>query len=503
MAVLALVCGSAQARDEAITIVAPDLPQEFDPQRAVRNVDLALTAQMFQGLLERDAQGRLVAGAAEKWALGVDGVTYTFTLRRDLEWSDGSTVEAQDFVAGLTHALLPSTNAPFAPDLLAIQGAEELLGGGATGLAGVSAPDGHTVKIVLKARSQSFLSMLALPVAMPMPHRRSGAPAERDNLLSNGPFAAEPGENGLSLVRNPHFVDAKQVEITRVNFVTAVSADDAIAKVRKGEANLSWGFPMMLPEARGTRSLKAEAGRDLLFVAVNARRPLLARRETRHALAMTIDRDVLLRLPGIEGGQSAFAILPPRVNGFAPLRRAAYAAMSTPMRTAVAEVLLAEAGVDPRHEAALQLHYPAGVTPTAIAKSLAASWQKLGVEIALKEDEPVEYGRALRSGDFDLALSTWPERSGDAYEFLRPLTRGGGPWNTEGYSEPEFNKRMAAVDGETDTGTRTLMISNAENVLIEDQIVLPIVFFTPLRPVNLDGWQGNAWSVHPLRYLSR
>src|SRR5581483_1778771 len=121
-----------------------------------------------------------------------------------LEGSGGSIEEAQDFVAGLTHALLASTNAPFARDLAAIQGAEELLTGAAAKLAGVTAPDGHTVKIVLKARSQSFLGMLALPVAMPMSHRR-GTPVERDNLLSNGPFMAEPTENGLALVRNPRF----------------------------------------------------------------------------------------------------------------------------------------------------------------------------------------------------------------------------------------------------------------------------------------------------------
>jgi oligopeptide transport system substrate-binding protein len=483
-------------------VVAPEIPQEFDPQRAVRDVDLALATEMFTGLMARDAQGKLVPGAAEKVDQSVDGVTYTFTLRRGLEWSDGSIVEAQDFVAGLTHALLPGTNAPFARDLAAVQGAEELLSGTATKLAGATAPDGHTVKIVLKTRSQSFLGMLALPVAMPMPHRR-GSADERDNLASNGPFMAEPTANGLALVRNPRFTGAKNNDIARVNFATAASADDAIAMVRKGEAQLSWAFPMMLPEARGTRGLKAEAGRDLLFVAVNARKPLLARRETRHALAMTIDRDSLLRLPGLEGGQSAFAILPPRVNGMAPLRRAAYAAMSSPMRTAVAEVLLAEAGIDPRHETGLQLRYPGGTTAGAIAKSLAAGWQKLGVEVQIKEDTPIEYARALRSGDFDLALSTWPSRAGDAYSFLRPLSRSGGPWNTEGYSEPEFNKRMAEVDGETENSSRVLLLSNAENVLIEDQIVLPIVFFTPLRPVTLDGWQGNAWGIHPLQYLSR
>ena len=43
----------------------------------------------------------------------------------------------------------------------------------------------------------------------------------------------------------------------------------------------------------------------------------------------------------------------------------------------------------------------------------------------------------------------------------------------------------------------------AENVLIEDQIILPVLFFTPMRPVAADGWQPNALGVHPLRFLTR
>ena len=54
-----------------------------------------------------------------------------------------------------------------------------------------------------------------------------------------------------------------------------------------------------------------------------------------------------------------------------------------------------------------------------------------------------------------------------------------------------------------DPAIRPQSLAQAENVVIEDQIILPVVFFTPQRPVNAEGWQSNPLGVHPLRFLSR
>ena len=196
-------------------------------------------------------------------------------------------------------------------------------------------------------------------------------------------------------------------------------------------------------------------------------------------------------------------MVPPQLSTTAAFHHAAYAALTGSMRAAVAEVLLEESQVSPAHPASLQFRYPKGAAIAAIAKTVSAGWAKIGVNVQMKEDGPAEYAEALRTGDFDLALATWPERAQDAHGFLAPLTRQGGAWNMAGYAEPEFNKRMNDADANADPVQRAAMLVDAETVVIEDQIILPVVFFTPVRPANLDGWQSNGLGIHPLRTLSR
>jgi oligopeptide transport system substrate-binding protein len=506
-AAAAIIGGPLQAADAAagkdLVIAVPELPREFDPQRAARDVDLAAASEMFMGLVTRDGQGRLVPGAAEKWEVSADQLVYTFSLRRNLQWSDGTALDAEDFVAGFRHALAPAPVAPFAGALFAIQGAEELQAGTPKVTLGVSAPDSRTVRITLKHPSATFLQALALPVAMPVPYRRGGKTFERDSLASNGAFSPLAAEDGLTLVKNPHFFGAKDVNVSAVTFATAATSDDAIEMVRKGAAQLTWGFSLMPPPRGSTRNLKTEAGYDLLFVAVNARKQILARRENRHALAMTIDREAFAKSSRLDNVSPAYTMVPPQLASAVAFHRAAYAPLTGNMRSAVAEVLLEESQVSKAHPTTLQFRYPKGLALATFAKSVTAGWAKIGINVELQEDEPAVYAEALRRGDFDLALATWPARADDANGFLLPLTRQGGAWNMAGYAEPEFNKRMAAADAELDPALRPAALVSAENVVIEDQIILPVVFFTPMRPVNVDGWQANALGIHPLRFLSR
>ena len=484
-----------------LIIAVPELPQELDPQMAVRDVDLALASEMFMGLVTRDAQGRLAPGAAERWDISNDRLTYTFTLRRGLQWSDGVALDAEDFVAGFHHALSPEPRAPFASALLAVQGAEETLAGASRASLGVAATDSRTVRITLKQPSATFLAALALPVAMPVPHRRGERTFGRESPASNGPFMAQPAEGGVTLVKNPKFFAATEVSIPAVSFAVAASSDDAVEMVRSRAAQLTWGFSFMPPPPRA-RGLKAEAGTDLLFVAVNARKPILNRRENRHALAMTIDREAFVRTSRLENAAPAYTMVPPQLAGPAAFHRAAYAPLTGNMRGAVAEVLLEESQVSRAHPVTFQFRYPKGAATAAFAKTITAGWPRIGITARLQEDEPAAFAEALRRGDFDLALTTWPARSDDAFGFLTPLSRQGGAWNMGGYAEPEFNKRLQAALSEADPAIRPQVTVQAENVVIEDQIILPVVFFTPYRPVAVEGWQPNALGVHPLRYLS-
>ena len=81
-------------------------PATLDPRLAEDNPALALSLELFEGLTTEAADGRIVPGAAETWTVSEDGRTWTFRLRENLRWSDGTPLTAAQFVAGLDLSLI-------------------------------------------------------------------------------------------------------------------------------------------------------------------------------------------------------------------------------------------------------------------------------------------------------------------------------------------------------------------------------------------------------------
>lgn len=487
------ICAKASAADggAALRVVVPALPAQFDPHKALTTVDRAVASELFLGLTARDAFGTLIPGAAN-WQVSADGLNYAFTLSEGLAWSDGTPLVAADFVAGLTRARDPATAAPFAGDLAAI--------------VNVAAPNPRTLTITLNRPSAAFLEVLSSPVAAPVPRHRIGnegnAWARPESIVTNGPFIVT-AQAGATLVRNPSF--AAQSNIERIDFREGGAVDDAAGLIRDGEADLTVGYDFENPTGRVSSPFRADTGQNLYFIVVNTSHALLKVREVRHALAMSIDRGGLMRALRASDLVPAYAMVPSTAYAGGFQGPAPYASLQPEMRAAIAEVLLSELKIDAAHPVTFDFMYPKGAFHVAVAKNIAEKWIKLGVRVRLQEKAPADYARSLREGEFDMAVATWPGIDETPRSYLAPLRFMPDPRNFPRYTEADFERRMADADSEVDSTRRLTMHSDAEKVLIEDQPILPVFFFTPLRPVaaGLKGWQPNRNGIHPLHLMSR
>ncbi len=88
-------------------------PHSIDPQTAEGVPESNILRDLFEGLIGEDASGNLVPGVAEKWEISADGKTYTFHLRHNAKWSDGSPLTAHDFVYGWQRAVDPATGSHY------------------------------------------------------------------------------------------------------------------------------------------------------------------------------------------------------------------------------------------------------------------------------------------------------------------------------------------------------------------------------------------------------
>ena len=136
-------------------------PETVDPHKTSTVYEAHVLRDLFEGLVMQDSKAGLIPGAAESWTISDDGKTYTFKLRADAVWSDGSPVTAEDFVYSFRRLEDPATGAEYASMLYPITNAEEVNTGKAKPEdIGVKAVDEHTLEISLKAPTPYFLEML-------------------------------------------------------------------------------------------------------------------------------------------------------------------------------------------------------------------------------------------------------------------------------------------------------------------------------------------------------
>ena len=498
LAAAAMPLRSARAARD-LRVVTPGLPNVLDPHLALTPLDRAVAAETFLGLVARDGTPAL----AESWTVSPDGITYTFALRADARWSDGSKITAQDVVFSFQRALNPATAAPFAGLLGRIVGAAPGKSGAKAAL-GVQAVDRETVRIALTMRAARFIEALAHPVAAVVPRAilsRAGTPwLTAPRPVCSGPFI--PVEQGARLERNPNA--ALPAVADSVRFESADSFEAALERIRAGAADLALGFaPEPVSDRNLQRSLRIDRGQAVAFVAVNLSRPKLGTREIRHALGMLIDRDRLIRTLRIPNAIASYAPVPPDVKTAPEAHPAPYHQISADDRRVIAQVLLQEETITPQQPATFRFLHAPGRVNAAIAGFLNEGWAKAGVQIDVQARAGGEYVNALMAGDYDLALVTSHEIGATAWPYLAPFTKAAGPDNLPHYAEDDFETHMETAAISLDANGVSIAIGNAEGVLAEDQIVIPLFAFRPGHPVGggVGGWESNATGIHPLRLI--
>lgn len=144
-------------------------PKQWDPTNNSESVSDAICKQLFEGLTVSTSDG-FKPGIAEKWDVSEDGKTYTFHLRKDAKWSDGSPVTAKDFEYSWRRICDPD----FASEALQaitdyVVGATEYFEGtGEYDDIKATAIDDYTFEVVLKNATPFFPQLVANDVYLPI-----------------------------------------------------------------------------------------------------------------------------------------------------------------------------------------------------------------------------------------------------------------------------------------------------------------------------------------------
>lgn len=250
LSVLLIICcitGCGEGYEEAyIYFELLDVPKTLDPQTASSDSELLIVRNTYEGLLRTDADGKIVNGAAESYTYS--NLSYTFKLKKNLTWSDGTPLTADDFVFGLRRAVDPKISAPFASRLKSIIGAENIINSSAdvTSL-GVKATDKHTLKITLCRDDPNFLQTLTTSVCMPCNEEffensigKYGLDSE--NIICNGSYRLTKWSKedfGIRLYKNEEYGGNFEPQNAAV-FISCVDDENQISRLKDGDSDMAF-----------------------------------------------------------------------------------------------------------------------------------------------------------------------------------------------------------------------------------------------------------------------
>ena len=508
-------------------------PETLDPalNSAVDGGNTIIT--VFETLLIINENNEAVPGQAESWTTSEDGLTWTFTMRDGLKWSDGTDLNAKDFEYSFKRMANPDTAAPYAETCLGmIDGFEEAAGfpdadGNPTvepnldALNVKASDDGKTLTIVLAYPCSYFDKIVAFAAMSPVQKATVEANGDAwctspDTYVCNGPFMITewtPSER-IVLTKNPNYVggwDSSKIVSESITLLLLEDSSASFAAYNSGEAQLIKDVPTdEIPSLT-----KAEDGGDFYvdtilgtyYVSMNLQHDAFKDAKVRKALALAIDRDYVANTI-MQGTYSAASnIVGPGIvdengyfydnaNGGSP-----YIADDYEANLAEAKKLLADAGY-PNGEGYPTLEYSTNDAGyhVPLAEYLQQAWSDLGITLTISKMEWSSFTAARRAGEYDVARNGWVMDYNDPSNMLELFCSGNG--NNDGkYSNPEFD---AAIEASrvADVSEHFAQLHKAEDILMEDTGCLPIAYYNDywLQSPALKGTWHSPYGYWYLQY---
>ncbi len=501
--VFAVGCGAKDAKLDTVKYVLETEPATLDPALSTGLPESQVELQIFEGLVRLDAKDQPQPGVAKRWDISPDGLTYTFYLREDAKWSDGSEVTALDFVYAWTRVLTPATASQNAYMLYPIKNAEAFYKGKAAAAdLGVKAIDKRTLQVVLETPAPYFLGLTAFHAYYPVPEKVVSAnptkwASDAKGLVSNGPFVLTEWKHSseLKFKKNDHYWDKGKVKLAGMEWPISESQATRLNMVESNQANMMTEPPG--PEQdRLTKEgiMKITPISSLTYYVFNTQKAPFDNPLVRKAFSMAIEREALVKNVMKGGKKAAYALVPPgMINPATGKDFREEGGNYVKEDVAEAQRLLKEAGYNESNPfPKVTLLYNTNETHKALAEAVQAMLKKnLGVDVALMNQETKVFLASRNRGEFQIARANWVGDYADPMTFISVFS---DPENDALYNNPTYNAFVKMSDMTQDPAARMTAMHEAEKLLFQDSVIMPVAYSTHpyiARPYI----KGYAWSI--------
>lgn len=452
----------------------------------LRGISVAKT--LFEGLARINAQGEAELTGAKSVEISPDKLRYTFTLREN-KWSNGMPVTAHHYELAWKEALSPTSTCSRGDLLYMIKNASEAKEGKVPlDSIGVKALDDQTLIVELAYPSPYFLELTAQPICAPMMEPKNPKVTE-----FNGPFMVDAWkrEDYLRLKPNPYYWDKDRIALKEIEISFIPDVMTAYYMYNKG--SLDWiGLPLcgltaeLIGQLNKEQQLTTHPVDRVFWMHLNTENPALSSPAIRRALSLATKRSAITDFIFI-GGRPLEKPLPLGLLA---------AAATSPLHEDIEEarkqfeIGLQEMGLSREAFPPLTITYSQQANRKQLAEYLQQVWSKaLGIKVQTQALEwnvlrsNLEKGLYEISGSFEAAFYNDPLEIFEKYASLNPC-------NFSRWVNQSFKEKVALAKEEGDPERRKALLSEAEQILIDQMPFIPIssdVFQFAHQP-NLRGY---------------
>lgn len=482
--------GNSRSSADTINFGQAAEPRGLDPALVDDAESVRVISNIYEGLLQYAKDSVDIKPClAKSWDISEDGLSYTFHLRDDVKFHDGSEFNAEAVKFNIDRQL-PGQKTEDMPYAEAVYGVVK----------DVEVLDKYTVKINLKSKCTPFLSNLAMSLGAPMVSPK--ALQESNNNLNEHPVGTGPYKfvrwdksQNVVLVKNDNYWGEKAKTTNLVFKLISDHSARAVA-LTNGEVDIISGVDVNVVDQIKNGGCKVfdNEGMNIFYTAFNTTSPTFKDSKLRRAVVQAINVPEMTETLTKGYGTPATSILPTFVDGYDESIKQA------PYDPEAAKKTLSEAGVTNVH---FITHTGPGAQET--AEAIQGYLKKIGVNCTIDSYDWTTYKDKTKNGDYDMCYYGWVGDNGDPDNFLNILSVSDYTINVSRYNNPDYNagikKGLEAPRGEE----RNKIYTDLEKMQAEDAVLLPLWHKRALagyRP-NINNFSEHATGTIPFKDITK
>jgi oligopeptide transport system substrate-binding protein len=459
--------------------------KDLNQWKASDDVSFTILNNVEEGLYRLDLKNEPQPAMAEKVDVSDDKLTYTFTLRDNAKWSDGTPVTAQDFKYAWLNELDPKIGTNGYSFIMTdyIVGADEYAAGGSADKVGIEAKDDKTLVVKLKQPTPYFLRLISLAPYFPMKEefvksKGDGFAVGADSMLFNGPYtvATVDAASGAVLEKNPGYWDAANVKIDKVDVKVIKEKSTALNAYKAGQLD------RVLLSSSDVNASKSDPGFGTginfrtTYLQFNTKADGISNVNIRKALKYGFDSKLLADQVLNNGSKAATGLIPDVMSGFDGKSFREMQGDLVGIDAAKAKEYwdqgVKELGKAPKITML--------VADTSEVKDVATFMQSeykknLGIDVVIDTKTSKARNQLMDNSNYQMGITAWGADYDDAMTYL-DLWANHTPYRGN-YENANYDKLITDAKKETDEQKRIQMLLAAEKTLLDDDVVVVPIYF--------------------------